>query len=77
MKIWGWIMKGEAQQVQRFIRPGRKGNVEGKGSFMCLSAEKKPSAGVDWNEVGSEHSRKGGQGAGHVKTHRSGLGNLF
>lgn len=53
MKIWGWIMKGEAQQVQRFIRPGRKGNVEGKGSFMCLSAEKKPSAGVDWNEVGS------------------------
>lgn len=59
MKIWGWIMKGEAQQVQRFIRPGRKGNVEGKGSFMCLSAEKKPSAGVDWNEVGSEHSRIG------------------
>lgn len=59
-------MPGDAQQVERFIRPGRRGeegwDVEGKGNLVCLSSRKKASAGGDWSEVVREHGRKGGQG---------------
>lgn len=78
MGFWGQIMLGDAQQVERFIRPRRQGergwDVEGKGNLVCLSSRKKASAGGDWSEVVREHGRKGGQGAGHVETYRPGLG---